>query len=120
MRYDKMTRLASPPARPKPKDNLALDVLDAEAAGMSYGKYKALHPSTKDTNEARLEMFKKHMAPAKTKEKICTVCGKAFIARFSACKYCSEACKEKNDNERYRKNKQKQKKAKEEAAHATA
>ena len=30
----------------KKLDHLTRDVLDAEAAGMSYGQYKALHPRT--------------------------------------------------------------------------
>jgi len=43
----------------KPKDNLALDAMDARAAGMTYGKWKAMHPHTKNANEARLAQAKK-------------------------------------------------------------
>lgn len=37
--------------RKKPMDNLTRDAIAAQKAGMSYGKYKALHPNTRDDDE---------------------------------------------------------------------
>ena len=81
-----------------PKDSLTLDVLDAERAGMSYGQYKALHPHTKDDNEARLET--KPQRPASVRrvyEYFCLGCGKKFTTTNRQRLHCSDACKTKKD-----------------------
>jgi hypothetical protein len=82
----------------KPKDSLTLDVLDAERAGMSYGQYKALHPNTKDANEARLEGKPKRPAPVRrVYELYCSGCGEKFTTTNAQRRYCGDSCKEKSD-----------------------
>lgn len=90
-----------------PRDNLTLDAMDAERAGMSYGNYKALHPNTKDANEARLvemnapkekKQYKAHQAYVRT----CFHCGKQFMATRKNGRYCSLECKHDSDNMRWR------------------
>ena len=64
-------------------DNLTKDVLAAEKAGMTYGKWKAMHPHTKpDPNRHGPRAF----------ECTCKICGKTFewIGRRKAA--CSDAC----------------------------
>lgn len=92
----------------KPKDNLALDAMDARAAGMTYGKWKAQHPNTKNANEARLAKMKRADEP-NPREVICPVCGARFIANVHNKKYCSDGCKAKMDDAKYRARKAKKK-----------
>lgn len=89
----------------EPLDNLTLDVLDAQRAGMSYGKYKALHPNTMAANEPRLaqdqedqESKPKKKRPA-VYEFICLNCGQKFAASNAQAKYCSCACKARKNEE---------------------
>lgn len=89
----------------KPKDNLALDAMDARAAGMTYGKWKAQHPHTKAANEARLGAKPKRAdlpRVEKVYEGVCPVCGKKFITHIWNKKYCSDQCKERKDHADYR------------------
>lgn len=88
----------------KPKDNLALDAMDARAAGMTYGKWKAQHPHTKAANEARLAKPKRAAEPSapKVHEGICPVCGEKFTTIVKNKKYCSDDCKAKKDHAKYR------------------
>lgn len=88
----------------KPKDNLTLDAMDALAAGMTYGKWKALHPHTKVANEPRLAKPKRADKPSVSKvyEGICPVCGEKFTTTVKNKKYCSEDCKAKKDHANYR------------------
>lgn len=104
-----------------PRDNLTLDAMDAERAGMTYGKYKAMHPNTKDANEARLDELNKR--PRREKREYnprnvyalrCCVCDRVFESPNKQRKYCSDECKAKNDGARWRKRHQnKTKKAEE-------
>lgn len=79
----------------KEPDKLAQDAAAALAAGMSYGKWKALHSS-----------------PVKIEKKIpegwlvCQYCGKAFKPTTRRPqKYCELACQKQASDERYRKRK---------------
>lgn len=104
-----------------PRDNLTLDAIDAERAGMSYGKYKAMHPKTKDANEARLDALNKRPPRKKTEPKQrniyalrCCVCDRVFESTNKARRHCSDECKAKHDGVRWRKRHQnKEKKAEE-------
>ena len=76
-------------------DQLTRDSIAARKAGMTYGQWKALHPSTKVD-----------AAPV-TPEKACEICGKEIITRASGCgyqrvRYCSEACAYQAQMERMR------------------
>lgn len=88
-----------------PKDNLALDAMDARAAGMTYGKYKAQHPETRPANEARLAAMRKKPAqkPAsKVYEFTCRLCGEKFTTTNKNRRYCGDDCKAKKDHADYR------------------
>lgn len=89
-----------------PQDNLSLDAMDALEAGMSYGKYKAMHPNTKDANEARLAEMN---APKRKKYKTayvrtCAYCGREFTATRKDNKYCTLQCKDNSKNTKWRQN----------------
>ena len=96
-----------------PRDNLSLDAIDAEAAGMSYGKYKAMHPKTKDANEARLQK-KREPKPPKLYALPCNYCGRIFESPSRSRRYCSDECKGKNDGARWRQSKRDKKQKEEE------
>ena len=79
-------------------DNLALDCMAARASGMSYGKWKALHPL-------------KHKETAKPKQKanirdddmkICEYCKKEYEPSRKTQRYCCDQCYKKD---RYQKGK---------------
>ena len=77
--------------RKEPLDRLTRDVLAAQAAGMSYGQYKALHPHTPDEDE---EPPRPKVDPDKY-ERVCATCGKVFYLRTKAhTKYCCYNCSE--------------------------
>lgn len=64
-------------------DRLARDSIAAAKAGMTYGKWKALHPNTEEGN----------IGP----EKLCKICGRVIPTRHrgSGCQrrlYCSIDC----------------------------
>lgn len=106
MTMDKQRERLGSSQKSPPRDNLALDAADALAAGMSYGKYKALHPRTAETNEARLAQKPKrqeHPPQQKTRirpayVKTCPTCLKEFTTTTKLRRYCSEACKKKKEN----------------------
>lgn len=92
-----------PTKRKKPLDHLTRDVLAAQAAGMSYGKYKALHPHTKGLYDDQEPI----QVDASKKVLICICCGKTFLAPKHAGNkaYCSDECKKmayiERDKERH-------------------
>ncbi len=93
--------------RRRPKDNIDLDVEDAERLGYGchYGRYKADHPNTKDANEARLYPRKKQQEQLRVRtvyEKTCIVCGKKFTTTQQTRKYCDDRCKYKSDSQKWR------------------
>lgn len=83
-------------AKKKEMDNLAKDVAAALAAGMSYGRWKALNPYTKDQEEE----------PAVPEGLlICKRCGKPFKPKSYRkqvyCEYeCQQAAIKERDNTR--------------------
>lgn len=90
-----------------PQDNLSLDAMDALAAGMTYGKYKAMHPNTKDANEARLAEMnapKRKYKPKTAYVRTCAYCGREFTATRKDNKYCTLQCKENNNNAKWSQN----------------
>ena len=93
------------PRRRRPKDNLALDAMDARAAGMTYGKWKVQHPETKEANESRLSQPAPKRAYSETPkvyEFTCRGCGKKFTTQNKQRRYCDDHCKEKKDKAKYR------------------
>lgn len=80
-------------------DHLTRDVLDAEAAGMSYGQYKALNPRTYVDPE--------YAPPAPKpdpgmRELVCVHCGGTFLTakQKSNKQYCSDECRVEASRER--------------------
>ena len=94
--------------RRKPLDHLTRDVLAAEKAGMSYGKYKALHPYTpeEDDEQEELEERQEHrpvsvIAGPGKRVRTCAQCGQPFAVNVKQTNklYCSDACRIKHSNE---------------------
>lgn len=81
-------------------DHLTRDVLAAEAAGMSYGKWKALHPYTAEWDEIDIDSIGVKTRPTI----VCQGCGKTFLSpdRRTNRKYCDDACKKREAERRYR------------------
>lgn len=76
-------------------DNLAKDSTAALKAGMSYGKWKALHP------------FTKHQAETAENVRLCHRCGNPIPKSSQPSrKYCSDLCKMAADSARYGKKNQ--------------
>ena len=67
------------------KDQLAEDAAAAKAAGLSYGKYKALQ------RENMLPSLKKPL-PKVTGGPLCVICGQPMPATGCRRKYCGPAC----------------------------
>lgn len=105
-KYKAAAQMAREATRLRPTDNLALDAMDAKRAGMTYGKYKAQHPKTAAINEPRLAP-KKKTATKQVYEYFCRYCGAKFTTNNFSVRYCSQDCKQKNDNARYRANRAK-------------
>ena len=80
-------------------DRLTRDAMAARAAGMSYGKYKALHPHTEE-----LEPEEEIVLDDDRRNMICLHCGKSFVAygHEKRKKYCSDECREKAQYATYR------------------
>lgn len=68
-------------------DNLTMDVLEAEKAGMSYGKWKAFNPKTKKKREKpiRQEDIKRYRK--------CRICGRDFEVKLPQQCICSDECR---------------------------
>lgn len=75
-------------------DNLTRDAMAAEAAGMSYGKYKGLQHAAGQQQPAPAPK----KSTRKTFDLICTQCGQPFVGGSRLRKYCSEDCKKKHDS----------------------
>ena len=71
--------------RKKPLDNLTRDALAAEAAGMSYGNYKAMHPHTGSYPAPGPDACRRIIT--------CANCGKEIVV-MTRRKYCSEYCRQ--------------------------
>lgn len=98
--------------RRRPKDNIDLDMEDAERLGygVHYGKFKADHPNTMEAHESRLYPRKKkkteeeQLQARKVYEKVCPVCSKKFTTTLNRRIYCSDVCKTKSDNKKWSSN----------------
>ena len=79
--------------RKRKPDRLSVEVAQALAAGMSYGKWKAMQPPDVPTTSA----------PKAVIQRTCQVCGKVFWQsdRYRR-KYCSVECRYEADTERQR------------------
>jgi hypothetical protein len=79
-------------------DNLALDAKMALQAGMSYGRWKATKPVTKEKE--------KLMDVSGMIKRECKNCGTVFYTRRHNKTYCTEVCRldrdRKAQNEKYR------------------
>lgn len=66
-------------------DQLAIDAAAARAAGMSYGKWRALQPQKPIEPKSPKECYIK---------RVCPICGVEFIvsARSNRKKYCGQEC----------------------------
>lgn len=87
------------------KDNLTLDVLDAERLGYGphYGNYKADHPNTAEANRARLGDKPKRQPKAKrVYEFFCLGCGCKFTTTNLKRRYCGDGCKSKTNGVKFR------------------
>ena len=74
-------------ARVKRPDRLTMDSIAAQKAGMSYGKWKALHPHTEVEEPDVLNEEPK---------RLCKICGQEIPEyRHKLALYCSEECKYK-------------------------
>jgi predicted nucleic acid-binding Zn ribbon protein len=69
------------------RDHLDRDALAAQKAGLSYGQYKAAHPTTYYPETAEPE-------EEETNERRCAICGQRFKPGAVNVKYCSPACKD--------------------------
>ena len=73
----------------KEMDQLTKDSISAEKAGMSYGKWKALHPHTPQVEEVP------EVQPTGEGYKACMICGKMFSTvgvGKATNRYCSQDC----------------------------
>lgn len=73
-------------------DRLAMAASAALAAGMSYGKWKALNPNWEPPKEKPPEKIKGY----------CKCCGTPIPADSKRFKYCSDECADKRSAELYR------------------
>lgn len=82
-----------------PPDRLTLDVLAAQAAGLSYGNYKAQHPHT-----GEWEPEEELILDDNRRELTCRYCGKIFAAygQETRRKYCSDECRARAQYAAYR------------------
>lgn len=85
-----------------PADNLTLDSIAAQRAGMSYGKYKALHPDTYEARDAAGAFKKKKPAQQQGYDLICARCGSRFTGKSKDRRYCGGVCRQAANNEKYR------------------
>ena len=68
-------------------DNLTMDSIAEQKAGMSYGKWKALHPHTKEVNPEPEVCLEEEEKP----KVFCKICGKEIIGHRSK-RHCSNEC----------------------------
>ena len=87
MQADRVGTEAKHHGRRKKMDRLTRDVLAAEAAGQSYGQWKADHPHTGEDDPHPV------MDPGRH-ERVCQHCGARFIRRTAhSVKFCCDDCR---------------------------
>lgn len=79
----------------QPMDRLSRDSCAALAAGMSYGKYKALHPHTEGPDGIE-------NIPRARVEIKCAWCGAIVMTKDKRRKYCSVSCMQNASKKRVR------------------
>lgn len=96
-----------------PKTQLERDIAAAATAGMSYGKYKALHPNTAPPKKEERPVpapsdpiTKPRAEPRETYTTTCAACGQTFETNNKRRKYCGPECKHKAELEAHRARKQ--------------
>ena len=77
-------------------DALSRDAAAARAAGLSYGKYKALQ------NEAGEHKIDPKREKVPVDVKVCPVCGCLFLPRHKNKIYCDDVCKSRATEARRR------------------
>ena len=86
--------------------NLDRDLAEMRRLGYtSYGKYKLDHPTTKPEASKPAGRKPRQCAPPKIYQLTCDLCGKAFTAKLSYKKYCSDSCYKKASQQHYRERK---------------
>lgn len=93
-------------------DNLTMDILAASRAGMSYGKWKVLHPRTKQKSSSK--SIEKVEALIRKK---CVVCGREFKTTANFRVVCSEECRHEREREHKRRYQNKWAKQRKEGTH---
>lgn len=80
----------------KPMDRLTRDAIAVQKAGMSYGRYKALHPHTGEDEPVE------HELPGNVREITCAFCGRKFWTdtRHANRLYCDDICQRNASNRR--------------------
>lgn len=93
----------------KELDNLTRDAIEAQRAGMTYGKYKAMRYDGEQKmqlqrNQPAVKPQKIFNPNPKIPIKVCACCGKEFptAGRSANCKYCSWECANMANNVRAR------------------
>ena len=86
-------------------DQLTMDCIAAQKAGMSYGMWKALHPHT------RVEPPKPEVAPVSEVPRYCLTCGELLSPydhrnKLYCCPECSYEAKKARGREFYKRKKE--------------
>ena len=80
-------------------DQLTLDCIAAQKAGMTYGKWKALHhvPVAVVIPQQEVEV---PQVEEEAPKRVCRYCGKEFTVTHGSMLYCDSACKYEVDKAR--------------------
>ena len=112
--FERMDSPARPRRRPAQMDNLTLDAMAAQCAGMTYGQFKALPPEEQEIMREKARQTSKGREQEKADEdtkgaprsrsrtgepliykKTCPMCGQKFESPTAIRLYCSRDCKRK-------------------------
>lgn len=87
-------------ARNREMDNLAKDAAAALAAGMSYGKYMALHYKPVPNKPAPKKETPKKEVPKGGR--VCVICGEIFYTKLHHQLCCGKECSKENGRRKAR------------------
>jgi endogenous inhibitor of DNA gyrase (YacG/DUF329 family) len=79
----------------KKLDRLTRDAIAAQEAGMSYGKWKALHPHTPDEDDEEEQEITPGAVIAN-----CEYCGEKFVKTTKAKRFCCATCQNRYNHEK--------------------